>query len=508
MSYEGRWETVRVEVDDGIAWVELHRPEKRNAMNPKLNAEMIEVLEELDADDAAGVLVLTGAGDSFSAGMDLKEYFREVDGAPAHVQRRVRRDNGDWQIRMLRSYAKPTIAMVNGWCFGGAFIPLVGCDLAVAADEATFGVSEINWGIPPGSVVSRALAETVGSRHALLYIMTGRTFDGRRAAEIGLVNWSTPRGVCAARSRRSRASCWRRTRSRCAPPSSGSATAAGEVGASPRTTCMRSSSSRSSSTPRAAAPRDCASSSTRSGSGPASTPTCGRDRCRARRRAASRRGLMQDVPLTLELVMRRIETVAAPLPVVVGDADGRCRHTLGRDRVAQPAADERARRARAAGRRAHRDARLERPPPPRAVLRGALRRSRAAHAERARRGRPHRRADRSLPRRGAVPRRLADGAGGRASRAPAGGGRRDGRRREVDAAFAAAPRYEALVEAAEPARELGPMRERQALCIATRAARPGRRGPSSTRTARSCCTRSGRCRSTITRSAAARWCCR
>jgi len=94
---------------------------------------------------------------------------------------------------MLRSYAKPTIAMVNGWCFGGAFIPLVGCDLAVAADEATFGLSEINWGIPPGSVVSRALAETVGSRDALLYIMTGRTFDGRRAAEMGLVNWSTPR---------------------------------------------------------------------------------------------------------------------------------------------------------------------------------------------------------------------------------------------------------------------------------------------------------------------------
>jgi trans-feruloyl-CoA hydratase/vanillin synthase len=193
MSYDGRWETIRVAVDDGIAWLELHRPEKRNAMNPLLNSEMIEALEALDADDGAGVVVLTGAGDSFSAGMDLKEYFREVDDAPRHVQRKVRRDNGDWQIRMLRSYAKPTIAMVNGWCFGGAFIPLVGCDLAVAADEATFGVSEINWGIPPGSVVSRALAETISARDALLYIMTGRTFDGRRAAEMGLVNWSTPR---------------------------------------------------------------------------------------------------------------------------------------------------------------------------------------------------------------------------------------------------------------------------------------------------------------------------
>src|SRR4051812_15977681 len=187
------WKTVRVDVEDGIAWVELHRPDKRNAMNPTLNAEMVDVLQHLDADDAVGVLVLTGAGESFSAGMDLKEYFRDVDGQPEHVQRRVRRDANHWQWRLLRTYAKPTIAMVNGWCFGGAFTPLCACDLAVAADEATFGLSEINWGIPPGSVVSRALAETIGVRDALLYVMTGRTFDGRRAAELGLVNWSVPR---------------------------------------------------------------------------------------------------------------------------------------------------------------------------------------------------------------------------------------------------------------------------------------------------------------------------
>ena len=187
-----RWETVEVELDDGIAWVVLNRPEKRNAMNPALNAEMVEVLLELDGNDDAGVLVLTGAGESFSAGMDLKEYFREVDGRPEHVQRRVRRDANYWQWRLLRTYAKPTIAMVNGWCFGGAFTPLTACDLAVAAHEATFGLSEINWGIPPGSLVSRGLVESVGLREALLYAMTGRTFDGRKAAEMRLVNWSTP----------------------------------------------------------------------------------------------------------------------------------------------------------------------------------------------------------------------------------------------------------------------------------------------------------------------------
>lgn len=193
MSIESKWSTVDVRVEDGIAWVTLNRPEKRNAMNPTLNAEMLEVLDAVDADDEAVVLVLTGAGESFSAGMDLKEYFREVDEGPEWRQRAVRRDSMGWQWRGLRTFPKPTIAMVNGWCFGGAFTPLVSCDLAICADEAQFGLSEINWGIPPGGNVSRALAETVGTRDALLYILTGRLFDGREAARMGLVNQSVPR---------------------------------------------------------------------------------------------------------------------------------------------------------------------------------------------------------------------------------------------------------------------------------------------------------------------------
>jgi trans-feruloyl-CoA hydratase/vanillin synthase len=183
---------VLVEFDNGIAFVTLNRPEKRNAMNPALNARMLEVLDELEGDDRCGVLVLRGAGESWSAGMDLKEYFRDNDGKPRDATLRARRQSGGWWSRLMY-FEKPTIAMVNGWCFGGAFTPLVACDLAIAADDATFGLSEVNWGIPPGGNVSRALAETVGTRDALLYIMTGRTFDGRRAAEMGLVNWSVPR---------------------------------------------------------------------------------------------------------------------------------------------------------------------------------------------------------------------------------------------------------------------------------------------------------------------------
>jgi trans-feruloyl-CoA hydratase/vanillin synthase len=173
--------------------VTLNRPDKRNAMNPTLNIEMGEVLEAVEMDAAAQVLVLTGAGDAWSAGMDLKEYFRETDKGPEILQEKVRRDCSYWQWKLLRFYTKPTIAMVNGWCFGGAFSPLVACDLALAADDAVFGLSEINWGIPPGNLVSKALADTIGHRKALHYIMTGETFTGKQAAEMGLVNKSVPK---------------------------------------------------------------------------------------------------------------------------------------------------------------------------------------------------------------------------------------------------------------------------------------------------------------------------
>ena len=191
--YDGRWSTVKVEVEEGIAWVTLNRPDKRNAMSPTLNREMIEVLDAVELDEDAQVLVLTGAGESWSAGMDLKEYFREIDGKPEIVQERMRRDCSNWQWKTLRFYTKATIAMVNGWCFGGAFSPLVACDLAIAADEAVFGLSEINWGIPPGNLVSKAVADTMGHRAALYYVMTGDTFTGKQAAEMGLVNKSVPR---------------------------------------------------------------------------------------------------------------------------------------------------------------------------------------------------------------------------------------------------------------------------------------------------------------------------
>ena len=191
-NYEARWKTVKVEVEDAIGWIILNRPEKRNAMSPTLNNEMRDVLLTLELDAQVRVVILTGAGESWSAGMDLKEYFREVDGSSDFYQDRIRRDACEWQWKLLRMYAKPTIAMVNGWCFGGAFSPLVACDLAIASETAIFGLSEINWGIPPGNLVSKAVADTMGHRKALEYIMTGQTFTGAEAAQMGLVNRAVP----------------------------------------------------------------------------------------------------------------------------------------------------------------------------------------------------------------------------------------------------------------------------------------------------------------------------
>jgi trans-feruloyl-CoA hydratase/vanillin synthase len=191
---EAKWgKNVLVDFDDGIAWITLNRPDKRNAISPGIVWEMTEVIDALEVDDRAKVLVITGAGDAFSAGQDLKEYFRAYDDKPAIERERLHRANAAWQWRRLMYYPKPTIAMVNGWCFGGAFQVLIGCDFAIAADEAKFGLSEINWGIIPAGIVTKAVAEVMNRRDALYYIMTGKTFDGRKAAEMGLVNEAVPR---------------------------------------------------------------------------------------------------------------------------------------------------------------------------------------------------------------------------------------------------------------------------------------------------------------------------
>ena len=192
-------QNVLVKIEDGIAWVTLNRPSKRNAINPGIVFEMVQAMDVLEMEESARCVVITGAGDAFSAGQDLKEYFREPDAGHPVARERLHRANAAWQWRRMMFYSKPTIAMVNGWCFGGAFQVLLACDLAVADEDATFGLSEINWGIIPAGIVTKSVAMALSQRKALYYILTGETFDGRTAEDIGLVNFAVPKDQLVAK---------------------------------------------------------------------------------------------------------------------------------------------------------------------------------------------------------------------------------------------------------------------------------------------------------------------
>lgn len=179
------------EVKDGVAWVKWNRPEKRNAQSPAVNRRAMEIIDELEFRDDVGVLVLTGEGTSWNGGMDLKEYFRETEATGLGGTRKAQREAYSWWQR-LRWYQKPTIAMVNGWCFGGAYGPLFACDLAFCADEAVFGLSEINWGILPGGGATKVAVNLMNHRNAMYHAMMGENLTGPEAAAQGLVNESVP----------------------------------------------------------------------------------------------------------------------------------------------------------------------------------------------------------------------------------------------------------------------------------------------------------------------------
>ena len=192
MALRDKYDCVDVKIDDeGIAWVTFNRPEKRNAMNPTLHYEMEEIIMHLETDPAAKVIVITGAGKAWSAGMDLKEYFRETDNNPDAFFRAFTA-NKHWSWDLLLNSRKPTIAMVNGYVFGGAFVSLCNCDIVITDEDAIYGLSEINWGIIPAGIVSKVFVDHAAMRDALFYGMTGRTFDGKKAVEMKIANIAVP----------------------------------------------------------------------------------------------------------------------------------------------------------------------------------------------------------------------------------------------------------------------------------------------------------------------------
>jgi feruloyl-CoA hydratase/lyase len=184
-------ETVKIERDGGVTTVMLNRPDKRNAMSPQLHLDMCEALDWAEDDEQTRVLILTGAGGNFCAGMDLKLFFRGTEDNP-RARAKARRAAHAWRWEKLSRFSKATIAMIEGYCFGGAFVPVVACDFAIAADDAVFGLSEINWGHIPGGLVGYAITVNMNYRDAIYYSVTGEQFSGKDAAAMKFVNRSVP----------------------------------------------------------------------------------------------------------------------------------------------------------------------------------------------------------------------------------------------------------------------------------------------------------------------------
>ena len=182
--------TLKIDRADGIVTITFNRPEKKNALNPQLHREMLEILRELRDDWSTRIIVLTGAGDSFCAGQDLKEFFAETHGKPEESQR-VTRLAMEWG-ELLRLMTKPTIAKVNGWCFGAGLRVMGLCDIAIASEQAVFGLSEINFGIFPAGGALKVPVELLSHRDALYLTLTGDRLSAAEAEKIRLINRAVP----------------------------------------------------------------------------------------------------------------------------------------------------------------------------------------------------------------------------------------------------------------------------------------------------------------------------
>ena len=182
---------VKTQLNDNVLTITLNRPEKRNAMNVELTFEMVRLLEAVSMDESIRVVVLRGAGDGFCAGMDIGDFFESSQRDEATL-RAAKEAANHWRVRLLRNLPQPTIAMVHGFCFGGAFGIVEACDIAFAADNTKFTLSEINFGHFPAGPVAKAISRTMTARSAMYYSLSGRSFDGPLAEQNGLITRSFP----------------------------------------------------------------------------------------------------------------------------------------------------------------------------------------------------------------------------------------------------------------------------------------------------------------------------
>jgi methylglutaconyl-CoA hydratase len=177
--------SLAVERQGPVARVTMSRPERHNAFDDELVRSLTEALRGLEAEEGVRVVVLSGAGKSFSAGADLG-WMKRMAGYSKDENRRDAMALGAL-MRTLAHLGKPTIARVHGAAYGGGVGLVACCDVAIAAREATFALSEARLGLVP-AVISPYVVAAIGERAARRYFLTGERMDAAEAWRLGLVH--------------------------------------------------------------------------------------------------------------------------------------------------------------------------------------------------------------------------------------------------------------------------------------------------------------------------------
>lgn len=169
---------------DGVSTVTINRPDKLNALNHAVLAELRVYFEAVAADDSVRVVIITGAGDrAFAAGADVAE-LAALDGASG----KEAAERGQRVFRLIENLGKPVIAAVRGYALGGGFELALACTLRIAAENARFGQPEVKLGLVPGYGGSQRLPRLIGKGRALEMILTGEPIGAEEALRIGLAN--------------------------------------------------------------------------------------------------------------------------------------------------------------------------------------------------------------------------------------------------------------------------------------------------------------------------------
>jgi enoyl-CoA hydratase len=190
------YQTLLFEITDRVAFVTVNRPDKLNALNDQVMAELADAVERITTAPEIGGAIITGAGPkAFIAGADIGDLSRQ---GPFDGKARAMRGQG--VLRRLETCGKPVVAAVNGYALGGGCELAMACHLRVASDTAKFGQPEVKLGIAPGYGGTQRLPRLVGKGIALQLILSGEMIDAQEAYRIGLVNKVVPAAALLAES--------------------------------------------------------------------------------------------------------------------------------------------------------------------------------------------------------------------------------------------------------------------------------------------------------------------